>query len=348
MDLLSHTLIGTAAAMLVARPKETRVAAVAGGIAANLPDLDALIRSPSDALMYLEYHRHFTHSLIFIPFGGLIVAVALWPLLRKALSFARLYLFCVLGIALAGLLDACTSYGTHLSWPFSEARSAWNIISIVDPAFTLLLAVPVVLGLWRSNPRQYDLPLSEVRASSRSLSALALMLGAGYLLLGVVQHYRALRVLTTHVADSQFQAERLLVKPTFGNLLLWRGIVQTRDSIYVAGIRPRLLSGTHRVYPGEQATRITLANFESLPTASRLHSDIARFGFFSDNLLSFSTQDSALLGDARYAMRPDSLRPMWSIRFDLSQPEQPVALVTTREMSAADRSRFIEMVLGKP
>jgi inner membrane protein len=336
VDLLSHAVVGAATAMLVALPKETRAAALAGGIAGMLPDLDALIRSPNDALLYLEYHRHFTHSLIFIPLGALIAAGALWPLLRKALSLPRLYLFCALGIALAGLMDACTSYGTHLLWPFADSRSAWNIISVVDPVFTLLLAVPVVLALRKAT------------ISSRNLSALALMLGAGYLALGITQHHRALQILTTYATDKSLQAERLMVKPTFANLVLWRGIVHTRDSIHVAAIRPRLLSGEHRVYPGEQATRITLANFDTLPATSRLYSDIARFEFFSDNLLSFSTQDAGLLGDARYAMRPDSLRPMWSIRFDLSKPEDPAALITDRAMSATDRARFIEMLLGKP
>ena len=42
-----------------------------GGIAA---DLDVLIYSDADPLLFLNFHRQFTHSLIFIPFGGLIVA----------------------------------------------------------------------------------------------------------------------------------------------------------------------------------------------------------------------------------------------------------------------------------
>jgi len=348
VDLLSHALVGAATAMVVAQPKETRVAAIAGAIAANLPDLDALIRSPNDALLYLEYHRHFTHSLMFIPFGALIATGVLWPLLRKTASFARLYLFCVLGIALAGTMDACTSYGTHLLWPFAAARSAWNIISIVDPVFTLLLAAPVMVALWRSGSRKDDRPPSKWQLDSRKLSGLALLLGAAYLVLGTVQHYRALKILAAYASDSGMQAERLLVKPTFGNLLLWRGIVQTPDSIQVVGIRPRLFSGTRQVYPGEHAPRITLQTFDALPVTSRLHRDIARFDFFADNLLSFSTQDGTRLGDARYAMRPDSLRPMWSIRFNLNAPDQPVDLVIDREMSAADRTRFIEMLLGKP
>ena len=47
---------------------------MAGGMAA---DLDILIASDTDPLLFLTYHRQFTHSLIFIPFGGFLVALVL-------------------------------------------------------------------------------------------------------------------------------------------------------------------------------------------------------------------------------------------------------------------------------
>ena len=51
----------------------------------------------------------------------------------------------VFGYATHGLLDACTSYGTVLFWPFSNERLTWNNISIVDP----LLTIPaLILLLW--------------------------------------------------------------------------------------------------------------------------------------------------------------------------------------------------------
>ena len=34
-----------------------------------------------DALLVLDYHRHFTHALAFVPFGALIAALLLWPCL---------------------------------------------------------------------------------------------------------------------------------------------------------------------------------------------------------------------------------------------------------------------------
>jgi inner membrane protein len=226
MDLLTHALAGAATAMLAARQGEIRTAAIAGGVAALLPDADALIRSSTDALVYFEYHRYFTHSLMFIPVGALLAAAVL-RLAFRLVPFVRVYLFCVLGIALAGVLDACTSYGTHLLWPFVNERIAWNIISVLDPVFMLLLAVPAVLAL---------------RAARQPVSArwatCGLALGSIYLATGVLQHQRSLQLLERYASEQALSVERLMVKPTIANLLLWRGMIQTAEHIHVAALRP--------------------------------------------------------------------------------------------------------------
>ena len=50
------------------------------GLAAGLlADADVLISSANDPLLNIEYHRHFSHSLFFIPIGAAIA----WMLGRK-------------------------------------------------------------------------------------------------------------------------------------------------------------------------------------------------------------------------------------------------------------------------
>ena len=51
-----------------------------GGIAA---DLDVLIFSDTDPLLFLKFHRQFTHSFIFIPFGGLTVALLVHSIMAQ-------------------------------------------------------------------------------------------------------------------------------------------------------------------------------------------------------------------------------------------------------------------------
>src|SRR4030067_1936491 len=150
MYLLTHGLLGGTLAQACSKKGETRAATTVGFLAALLADADALIQSSADPLLTLEYHRQFTHSLIFIPFGALLVTLVLWPAFRKfghPLGFLRIYLYALLGCATSGFLDACTSYGTHLLWPFTGVRIAWSIIPIFEPLFLLILGAAMVMGL---------------------------------------------------------------------------------------------------------------------------------------------------------------------------------------------------------
>src|SRR5574340_1451650 len=151
MDILTHGLLGGTLAQSCSRKSEARAATTTGFLAALLADADALIRSSTDPLLVLEYHRQFTHSLVFIPFGALLVSLILWPAFKlsgRLLGFRRIYLYALLGCATSGLLDACTSYGTHLLWPFAGDRIAWSIVPIFDPLFSLLLGAALFAG-WR-------------------------------------------------------------------------------------------------------------------------------------------------------------------------------------------------------
>ena len=145
MDPVSQGTVGAAFAQSSANKINIAKISIVGFLAGLAPDLDVLIRSSTDPVLFLEYHRQFTHSLVFIPFGALLVAALIFPLVKKSLSFKTTYVASFLGYATHGLLDACTSYGTLLLWPFSNERITWNNISIVDP----LLTIPAsFLCLW--------------------------------------------------------------------------------------------------------------------------------------------------------------------------------------------------------
>ena len=147
MDPLTQTALGALVAQACARRDRQGRAALAGGLGGMLPDADVLIRSASDPLLFLEYHRHFTHALAFVPVGALVAGTLAWLLGRGRWAWRELWLYAALGWLTHGPLDACTSYGTHLAWPFDEGRVAWGLIAIIDPLFTVPLLVGVGLGL---------------------------------------------------------------------------------------------------------------------------------------------------------------------------------------------------------
>jgi inner membrane protein len=143
MDPLTQGALGAAFAQAGTRRRYevVRDASIIGALAGMAPDLDVLIQSSSDPLLFLEYHRHFTHALAFIPIGALICAGVFYYFVRKRLHFQQVYLFSLLGYGSHAILDACTTYGTQLLWPFSSARAAWNLISVVDPLFSVPLGL---------------------------------------------------------------------------------------------------------------------------------------------------------------------------------------------------------------
>ena len=175
MDPITHVLLGASLSYAGFGKKLGRTAAWSGGLAAFVPDADIFIRSATDPLLAIEYHRGFTHALLFAPVGAAIVA-GVWLARRRWRPQAlALWLCCLVAYASHCLLDAATSYGTQLLWPFSNFRAGWDLISIVDPIFTLALVVGLILAL---------------KFQKQRLAGAALIFCAGYIGLGAVQHAR--------------------------------------------------------------------------------------------------------------------------------------------------------------
>ena len=76
MDPVSQGVVGAAASQLVSSRREKVEAAGIGFLAGLAADIDVIFRSSVDPLLFLEYHRHFTHALVFIPVGALFCAWA--------------------------------------------------------------------------------------------------------------------------------------------------------------------------------------------------------------------------------------------------------------------------------
>ena len=222
MDPLSQGTVGAAFAQSIANKNNIIKISIIGFLAGLAPDLDILIRSENDPILFLEYHRQFSHSLFFIPFGSLIVALLIFPLFKKSMSFKTIYRASFLGYATHGLLDACTSYGTLLFWPFSNERITWNNISIIDPLFTI--PVLILIGI-------------AIKTRKRIFSFFAIGWIIFYLSLGFIQYDRALSAAIKLAELRGHVAERITLKPSFGNLILWKSIYQYEETFYVDAIR---------------------------------------------------------------------------------------------------------------
>ncbi|GHD61495.1 hypothetical protein GCM10017083_48900 [Thalassobaculum fulvum] len=330
MDPLTQGVLGAALPQATRRKVEVGLAGCLGFLSGMAADLDVLIRSGTDPLLFLDYHRHFTHSLVFIPVGGLLCALALHGLLgrRWRLPFARTLLFCTLGYATHAVLDAGTSYGTMLFWPFSDERYALSIVSVVDPLFTLPVAVLVVLAGLRRRPM---------------LARLALVWAGLYLTLGAVQH-QAARAMAAEIAAARgHQPSRIEVKPTFGNILLWKTVYETPERFHVDGVRPGVL---RRVFPGTSIARLDRArDLPWLDPDTQQARDLERFRRFSDGFVARDPDHPDRIIDVRYSFLPTSVRGLWSIELSPgAAPDAHVRYRTHREQARDSLGRLWSMI----
>ena len=298
MDPVTQGTVGALATAAVSKPKQLAKAALIGGVSGMTPDLDVLISSAHDPLLAIEYHRHFTHSLFFVPFGAMICALIAYFLVGRVwrLSFAKVYLWCFVGYGTHALLDACTSYGTQLLWPLSTARVAWDIIAVVDFAFTLPILLLIVLAIMRKR---------------KGFLAGAAVWGACYLALGLFQHYRALDAGMTLASYRDHQVSRIVVKPSFSNLLVWKVIYESDGVFYVDAVRP--MGSKTLLWEGGTLTRFYEEQLPWLDKTSQQAKDIQRFSWFSDGFIGLSPSRPDSIVDIRYSMIPNRIEPLWGI-----------------------------------
>lgn len=330
MDPLTQGALGASFAQTGngQRWRQVRDATIVGALSGMAPDLDVLIQSPADPLLFLEYHRHFTHALLFIPIGALICSGVFYPFVRRRLSFSRVYLFSFLGYASHGVLDACTTYGTLLLWPFSEMRVAWNVVSVIDPLFSVPLGLGVALTFLRRSPLWCHIGLTWA---------------AVYLMFGVWQHQRA-EAAGWALAEARGHApERLEAKPGFANLLVWKVVYEVNGHFYVDAVR---VAGSVKVYSGERIEKLDLQrHLQWLDPESVQASDIERFRWFSNDYLALQQEDEVI--DVRYSAVPNEIEPLWGIRLDRdADPQAHVAYFTAREVDAEQTERLWRMLRG--
>ena len=330
MDPLSQGTVGAAFAQSVANKNNIFKISVIGFLAGLAPDLDILIKSPTDPILFLEYHRQFTHSLFFIPFGSLIVALILFPFVKSSMSMKTVYYASLLGYATHGLLDACTSYGTQLFWPFSNERVTWNNISIVDPLFTIPALILVVIA---------------IKTKKKIFSFFSIGWIIFYLSLGFIQYERALLAAVELAHVRGHNPERLTLKPSFGNLILWKSIYQHKETFYVDAIRAAQSS----TWCAGESIRVFDYQYHlpNLEKESQQKKDIERFRWFSQDYLGYDKERN-IVTDVRYSMIPNQIAPMWGLMIDEQRGVNDHAIWwTSRSLDQSQIDLFKNMLIGR-
>jgi inner membrane protein len=209
------------------------------------------------------------------------------------------------------LLDAATSYGTQLLWPFSRHRTGWDLISIIDPLFSLVLLVGLAWALAGQRARP---------------AVIALAAAASYIAFGGLQHARAVAAQHRLAAARGHKVERSEVMPAMANNIVWRGLYLHDGRIHSDRIRVGWFSPS-AIREGWSLPQV--GDSDLPPDEERRDSGLAfgRFAWFSDNWVARSPDDPSVLGDMRYSLSTEAFDPIWGIRFTPPASGRPVEWV---------------------
>ena len=331
MDPVTQGTIGAVLPQALSK-KNLGIVALLGFLSGMAPDLDIFIRSSTDPLLSLEYHRQFTHSLVFIPFGGLICALFLFVVFKKIspFNFKKTWLYCTLGYGTHGLIDACTSYGTLLFWPFSDIRIAWNNISIIDPLFTIPLILLIALATIKKK---------------NVYSKIALGWAVIYLMIGMYLHNVAINVGKEIAEQRGHTITRIKAKPSFGNLILWKTIYETDNQFYVDATN--LLF--NKIIPGESIKKLNQEeDFPWLKEESQQYKDVERFKWFSNDFLAVNPQNKNQIIDIRYSGIPNEIGGLWGVQLNPNKHKQEHVEFVSMRSATIERFKILrDMILKK-
>lgn len=235
MDSLTQMALGGVIAEAGFREKLGGKAVILGCLGGVLPDFDIVTGiALSDPWVQIAVHRGITHSLFFAPVFGVLLGWVFWRWSKRRSSYGWWYLLAFLVLFTHPLLDCCTSYGTQIFTPFSNARIAWNCVSIVDGFYSLPLFLTLIVCalLKKLKPEK----------SMSWLGITALLLTTAYLAYGGWNHWIARKRAFADAEDKKVTALRVEVYPQLANVWVWRTVVKTPDG-YLLG-RTNTLVGT--------------------------------------------------------------------------------------------------------
>lgn len=225
MDSLTQIVLGAAVGEAVLGKKVGNKAMLYGAIAGTIPDLDAFAGLFTDTITAIEIHRGFTHSIFFAVvvapiFGWLISKIEKKSAVRwKNWSWLMFW-----GLFTHPLLDAHTTWGTQLFWPF-DLRLAYKNIFVIDPLYTLPFLVFLILVM-----RQ-----KKTSGKRRKYNNLGLIISSTYLLLITP----ALKLYTFSefqkaLKNENINYKRIETRPAAFNTILWTANVETNNQYLIA------------------------------------------------------------------------------------------------------------------
>ncbi len=220
MDSLTQIILGAAVGEVVLGKQIGNKAMLYGAIAGTIPDLDVLARQFTDTTKALEWHRGFTHSVVF---SFLFAPLSAWLVIQyeKYKDFKGWMWLFFWAYFTHPLLDAHTTWGTQLFWPL-DIRLAFKSIFVIDPLYTLPFLVFLLLAMSRKkmNPKR------------RTFNRIGLWVSSSYLMLTLVLKFFSYQAFQGALEEQKLHYVEMETRPAPLNTIMWSANVDA-DSIYL-------------------------------------------------------------------------------------------------------------------
>lgn len=288
MDSLTQIALGAAVGEAVLGKKVGYRAAIWGAFFGTVPDLDILAYPFLTEVQQLAFHRGMTHALLFSMVVAPLAGSLLAKMHRKHEVPWRSWTWLAFWALLTHpLLDAFTSYGTQLLWPFSTYPIAFSTLSIIDPLYTVPLLVGVIAALF------FKRSSSKRRWSNR----LGLGISTAYLVVTIIVKLHVIQVFDAAFEEEGVAAQQTMVVPALLNSMLWVGMADEGEAVWV---------GTYSVWdenPTVPLQRIDKQKELLEPFVGQ--APVERLLWFSKGFYAMDVQDGALIFNDMHIGRTD-------------------------------------------
>jgi len=265
MDTLTHALSGALLARATwhkDRPLSLRQRTQVGFLTAAFPDIDYILRLTTDNfLVYLNYHRGITHSVLLLPLWALLLALIFSRVLKPAPDWRSLYLICCLGLGIHIAGDVITSYGTMIFAPFSDWRASLDTTFIIDPIFTGIIVIALICSFLYKN---------RTRFATTGFIVLIFYLG-----LQTWAHQRAIHIGEQASIDHGWRETTVNAMPQPLSPFHWKVIVEHKEHYHVALLR--LLGQNYHAEKNDGFFSHLWAAYQPLPSLAWIRKD--RYGY---------------------------------------------------------------------
>ncbi|RMB59185.1 metal-dependent hydrolase [Dokdonia sinensis] len=324
MDSLTQIVLGAAVGEAVLGKKIGNRAMLWGAIAGTIPDLDVIARYLTDTITATEMHRGFSHSIVFSILMAPILGWLVHQIKKRPdvgwKGWSWLFFW---GLFTHPLLDAFTTWGTQLFWPF-ETRLAFNNIFVIDPLYTLPFLTCVIIAMTR---RRGTL-------SRKRINNLGIYLSTGYLAITLLLKWVAHTKITEALENQNIAYTQISTRPAPMNTVLWNANVDAGDN-YLIGDYSLFDSEpvSFKAYPKNRKASEKLASRD----------EVKRLINISEGWYILEKEDGTwIYNDLRFGLIPiDPENPQFVFRYKLT--EENGTIIATEDRPETEN---MDAVLG--